>query len=254
MDISRNNAYDARLREILSQQHQQAGDYQQTPEIFVGGTRPTRYTSPGNTAYDNEANFATVGAGKFRSEDLVHAVDVAMTHPMARRLTGRVPKGLGSVSNFVQREKMATRKVGGRRKLANEGPVGGVNRLKKANRWLGFVTKGIGSVVRPITEPIANAIGQTGAKIVEAQGARYGAGKFEDFLGKLKRGYDRVPQPLKQLAEASAARGVGQLVKKISGGRKPSARGEIVKKVMKEHGLSLPQASKYVKDHGLYKK
>jgi hypothetical protein len=37
------------------------------------------------------------------------------------------------------------------------------------------------------------------------------------------------------------------------GGKKPSARGAIVKKVMKEKGLSLPQASKYVKDHGLYK-
>jgi hypothetical protein len=31
-----------------------------------------------------------------------------------------------------------------------------------------------------------------------------------------------------------------------------SARAEIVKKVMKEKGLSLPQASKYVKENGLY--
>ena len=39
------------------------------------------------------------------------------------------------------------------------------------------------------------------------------------------------------------------------GGRKkraPSARGAIVSKVMREKGLSLPQASKYVKDNGLY--
>jgi len=36
------------------------------------------------------------------------------------------------------------------------------------------------------------------------------------------------------------------------GGRKPSARGAIVKKVMQEMGLSLPQASKYVKENGLY--
>jgi hypothetical protein len=34
--------------------------------------------------------------------------------------------------------------------------------------------------------------------------------------------------------------------------RKPSARNEIVKKVMREKGLSLPQASKFVKEHGLY--
>jgi hypothetical protein len=37
-----------------------------------------------------------------------------------------------------------------------------------------------------------------------------------------------------------------------AGGRR-SARGEIVKKVMREQGLSLPQASKYVKDKGLYR-
>jgi len=36
------------------------------------------------------------------------------------------------------------------------------------------------------------------------------------------------------------------------GGRKPSARGAIVKQVMREQGLSLPQASKYVKENGLY--
>ena len=36
--------------------------------------------------------------------------------------------------------------------------------------------------------------------------------------------------------------------------RKPNARNELVKKVMKEHGLSLPNASKFVKEHNLYKK
>jgi len=45
----------------------------------------------------------------------------------------------------------------------------------------------------------------------------------------------------------------GEVVpKKRVGGKKPSARGAIVKKVMREQGLSLPQASKYVKDNGLY--
>jgi hypothetical protein len=36
------------------------------------------------------------------------------------------------------------------------------------------------------------------------------------------------------------------------GKKAPSARNLIVKKVMREKGLSLPQASKYVKEHGLY--
>jgi hypothetical protein len=36
------------------------------------------------------------------------------------------------------------------------------------------------------------------------------------------------------------------------GGRAPSARNMIVQKIMRERGLSLPMASKYVKEHGLY--
>jgi len=42
--------------------------------------------------------------------------------------------------------------------------------------------------------------------------------------------------------------------RRVASGKKraPSARGAIVSKVMREKGLSLPQASKYVKEHGLY--
>ena len=36
--------------------------------------------------------------------------------------------------------------------------------------------------------------------------------------------------------------------------KKANPRNEIVKQIMREHSLSLPMASKYVKDHGLYKK
>jgi len=39
-----------------------------------------------------------------------------------------------------------------------------------------------------------------------------------------------------------------------SGGRKPNARAQIVKKVMASKGLSMIEASKYVKAHNLYKK
>jgi hypothetical protein len=39
---------------------------------------------------------------------------------------------------------------------------------------------------------------------------------------------------------------------KVGGGK--SECGQIVKQIMKEKGMSLPQASKYVKEHGLYTK
>jgi len=50
----------------------------------------------------------------------------------------------------------------------------------------------------------------------------------------------------------SAAKRARDAMSVSRGGRKPSARGAIVKKVMAEKGLSLPQASKYVKENGLY--
>lgn len=42
--------------------------------------------------------------------------------------------------------------------------------------------------------------------------------------------------------------------KNDKGGRRPNARAQIVKKVMASKGLSMIQASKYVKEHNLYKK
>ena len=39
---------------------------------------------------------------------------------------------------------------------------------------------------------------------------------------------------------------------KVQGGRKPSARNMIVKKIMKQRGVSLPEASRIVKAEGLY--
>ena len=36
--------------------------------------------------------------------------------------------------------------------------------------------------------------------------------------------------------------------------RKPNTRNDIVRKVMKEHSLSLPMASKFVIEHNLYQK
>jgi hypothetical protein len=41
-------------------------------------------------------------------------------------------------------------------------------------------------------------------------------------------------------------------IMRIMGKGRPSARGAIVKRIMKEKNLSLPMASKYVKEHGLY--
>jgi hypothetical protein len=86
---------------------------------------------------------------------------------------------------------------------------------------------------------------------MEIKPARRGRRKSVEYLeqhgGNLKKLQKKVPRNwLKpRLIEA---------VKALGGAKKPSLRGAIVKQVMKEQGLSLPMASKYVKEHNLYQK
>ena len=40
----------------------------------------------------------------------------------------------------------------------------------------------------------------------------------------------------------------------VGSGRSPNSRNHLVREVMAKHKLSLPAASKYIKEHGLYKK
>jgi hypothetical protein len=53
-------------------------------------------------------------------------------------------------------------------------------------------------------------------------------------------------------ALSSYAHGSGRAQLPKSGAKRNSARGAIVAEVMKKHGLTLPQASKFVKEKGLY--
>jgi hypothetical protein len=76
--------------------------------------------------------------------------------------------------------------------------------------------------------------------------AMEGAGLITDNLGEFHHASTRVMPP------ALASYRHHFSLPASGAGRKPSARGAIVSKVMKEKGLSLPEASKYVKMNNLY--
>ena len=40
----------------------------------------------------------------------------------------------------------------------------------------------------------------------------------------------------------------------VSGGKRSSARNDLVRQIMQEKGMSLPQASKYIKENNLFQK
>ena len=80
---------------------------------------------------------------------------------------------------------------------------------------------------------------EKGKKAVEVGKKVYDVGKKAYDVGK--EGYEVY----KQVRGKGSARG-------SANGKKPNARAVIVKKIMNEKGLSMIEASKYVKAHGLY--
>jgi hypothetical protein len=77
-----------------------------------------------------------------------------------------------------------------------------------------------------------------------------------DFLGAIKSIGHAVGEPIGQATEALAKAELGKAVglgrKKPTASRTRGARAEIVKQVMREKGMKMIEASKYVKAHGLY--
>ena len=90
--------------------------------------------------------------------------------------------------------------------------------------------------------------------IEETKGGKYSVGKFFKDVGSVGKKIIKNPivkQVGKELLKEGLKEGTKALLSGAGkGGR--SARAEIVKKVMKEKGLKMIEASKYVKAHGLY--
>jgi hypothetical protein len=93
--------------------------------------------------------------------------------------------------------------------------------------------------------------------IEETKGGKYSVGKFFKDVGKVGKKIVKNPivqQVGKELLKEGLKQGTKALIASASGAGKGgrSARAEIVKQVMKEKGLKMIEASKYVKAHGLY--
>ena len=97
----------------------------------------------------------------------------------------------------------------------------------------------------------------SGRKVGTGKGKSAAAARMEELVeaakkgkigaaGKTKTYMDSTEHDLSELSPMGEKMGSGKKKKA------PSARNLVVKKVMREKGLSLPQASKYVKEHGLY--
>jgi len=222
-------------------------------EVRVGGgSSPMKYNPAGNSpAYppmnmnagmqvnSGGARYSGVdGAvgGKFNPFDFGYALghDVIGPALMPRKGRGRKPKVAGETSggkkyNFGKElgsfakpiaEKVLMKAVGlGRKKKFNL-----LNAVKDVGHFAGDV----------ISKPLEIAIA-----------SKLGAGKGKALKGLESAFKFAVRNPVDRSREvAKAAIGMGK--------KKPNARAEIVKKVMKERGVKMIEASKIVKAEGLY--
>ena len=201
-----------------------------------------------------------------------------VTKPLTKAL---VDKGVSEIAGAGKRPRGRPRKQplddcvmeGGKKKY-------GVSRFVKD---LGKIGKAIG--IKQVTKPLSKALVDKG--VSEIAGAGFGQDDYEEYQGGKKYGVSRF---VKDLGKISKAIGIKQITKPLTkalvdkgvakiagagkrgrprklkmeggaselypptvakGGKRPSARGELIKKVMKEHGLKLGEASKFIKEHNL---
>ena len=120
------------------------------------------------------------------------------------------------------------------------GKMGGINRYKKASKWLGFTTKALSS----------------GLDLASKAKALSGRGLEEDARKVVRKAKKMVKEPLVQEIVSALRKSpvVKQAVKKVKavvgGGR--AKRAEIVKRVMAKEGLGMIAASKFVKANNMY--
>jgi hypothetical protein len=150
---------------------------------------------------------------------------------------------------------------------------GGANHLRKFNKWYASLADKVtprarkmqggsgftdffddmGERLKPVIQPISEAFTKKAVEKINGAGRKkprarkmQGGSGFTDFFDDMGERLKPVIQPISEALTKKA-------VSAINGaGRKPNKRGEIVKMVMKKKGLTLPMASKYVKEHNLY--
>ena len=141
---------------------------------------------------------------------------------------GKAMKKVGKFATSPEALPLELMLVGAGKKRGR--PKKGGFSMKDVGKALGSVGKSVGSVALDVGKNVATEMAKDAIKSY-AMGATK-SGKGMEGVGVMKKG------------AGVKSGGVD--------GRK--ARAEIVKKIMKEKGLKMVDASKYVKEHGLYKK
>lgn len=214
MDLSLNNAYNARLRAILHDL-EKVDVINKQPEM-LGGSAVRKYALSGNSGSYPEVN-------------------------MLAEL-----KEMGG-SMCCGRSECECGMCGGRQnKVKKTG-------LAKALRTFGRAVKPLGKNLKPVKDALAERVVQEieGPSMFAGRQNTVKKTGLAKALRTFGRAVKPLGKNLKPVKEALTDRAVGEIMG--AGKKRPkSARAMIVKKVMAEKGMGMIEASKYVKANGLY--
>ena len=224
--------------------------------MIGGGSHPMKYNPSGNSsAYPPlllSAGLAVSSGGAYSS---LAGIDGAISgHPA---MGGAISGGKYTAKKFF-RDVGRTAKTVGKHTLSGLKAIAKNKEVQAVGKEL--LKEGVKQGTKALIEYAKSGAGRKGRKKaiplseeVEAVGGKYSVGKFFKDVGKVGKKIIKNPV-VKEVGKELLKEGVKQGVKAlVSGaGRGRSARADIVRKVMAEKGMKMIEASKYVKQHGLY--
>jgi len=240
-------------------------DSDQDQPQMTGGVRSGLYLQPGNNAVSTPLHMAeTMGiasAGKMKIGKTLKKIGKSVgkeIYNTAKPIVIEEGRNMlkQGIQSLLQSPSAPAPAEGGRRRgrprkmCATEGGKLNVGKTLKAI--------GKSPVTKKITDEVIHQAVQAGIAYASGAGfdhsAQYEVGTSG---GKIKIGkvISKVAKNpiVKQVGQEAIHQGVQAGLEALVGaGKGRSQRASIVKQVMKEQGLSLPMASKYVKEHGLY--
>ena len=221
-----------------------------TLEDMTGGSRVSSHILPGTNPMFPISEMGFVAPTNLAHHSSVmmdggfHKGSMSKTHPLEKDFTTKKGSKVHHIKGHYIQEAVAPYMTAGKRKPPSFKNV--FNDIKQ-----------VGTYIKPLTKGVASALNKKIISGIEAAGRpSIHAGKrkppsFKNVFNDIKQDGTYIKPLTKGVASALNKK----IISGIEGaGRKPSARAQIVKKIMSEQGLSMIEASKYVKQHGLYTK
>lgn len=222
----------------------------QDPYIMRGGAKTLQYVETGNNSTTYEPETLAVGSGLHKRRGRPRKVQ-----------GGNIWSDIGSVAKTVAPIAIPLMMAAGLPKKRKPRKVQGGSFLGD----IGHMAKSIGSTVgKDVLLPVAADVGKdmlksyltgstTGSGLKKRGRPRkvHGSGFFDDAFRGIKTIGKEVSPIAKDIAVPLATQALTSYMKGSGLKRQPTKRNLMIKELMSKHNMTLPQASSYIKHHGL---